>query len=86
MSEKRKEMRLVVLSPERGIYDGEVADVTLPGSLGRFEVLNGHAALVSTLEAGEVRCTEPDGTERAMAIRGGFAEVKDNEIVVCAEL
>ena len=75
----RKEFHLVIVSPERTLYEGEVRAVILPGELGKFEVLKDHAPLISSLAAGEVKFRQ------TLQIQGGFAEVKDNQVSVCVE-
>ena len=83
----RKEFHLVIVSPARTLYEGEVRAVILPGELGKFEVLKDHAPLISSLVAGEVKFREGrTGTEfQTLQIQGGFAEVKDNRVSVCVE-
>ena len=49
-------MKVTIVSPEKTLYEGEVEGVKLPGTLGRFEVLKGHAPIISTLVAGTVEC------------------------------
>lgn len=86
-----KTIHLQVLSPEKTLYEGEVTQVTLPGTLGQFTCLPGHAPLVSSLEKGVVSFAyNPSGnagesTERFISIRSGFAEIKQNKMVVCVE-
>lgn len=80
-----KELHLVIASPERSIFEGKVDMAVLPGELGEFQVLVNHAPLISSLMAGEVKYTT--GTEsQSLQIKGGFVEVRDNQISVCAEL
>lgn len=80
-----KEMHLVIVSPERMVFDGEVSQVTLPGQVGEFQILKNHAPLISTLAAGKLTYTL--GTEtQSLNISGGFVEVSNNQISVCAEL
>ncbi|MDD6891987.1 MAG: ATP synthase F1 subunit epsilon [Bacteroidales bacterium] len=80
-----KELHLRIVSPERTVFEGQVAQVTLPGEAGRFQVLFNHAALISSLTEGDIRFTV--GSEsRTVRIAGGFVEVNDNETSVCAEL
>ena len=50
-----KELHLTVVSPERTVYDGKVLSVTLPGEVGSFQILPGHAPLISSLGAGELK-------------------------------
>lgn len=83
----RKEFHLVIVSPERTLYEGEVRAVILPGELGKFEVLKDHAPLISSLAAGEVKFREGrTGTEfQTLQIQSGFVQVKDNQVSVCVE-
>lgn len=82
-------MKLIILSPEKTLLDTEVGAVELPGTLGRFTVLRGHDRLISSLTAGEVRYQPIERTtddERlAIAVSGGFVEVCNDVITVCAD-
>ena len=80
-----KELHLTVVSPERTVYDGKVLSVTLPGELGSFQVLPGHAPLISSLVAGEMKYTAGKETQ-VLQIAGGFVEVRDNSVSACVEL
>ncbi len=55
--------------------------VEAPGTAGEFGVLPGHAALLTTLIAGEVRFMA-GGNTRYIATSGGFAEVVDNKMTL----
>ena len=44
-----KELHLSIVSPEKSIFDGDVKIVTLPGMIGSFSILPGHAPIVSSL-------------------------------------
>lgn len=75
-------MNLTIISPEKQILSCEVVSVELPGAKGRFEILPGHYALLSSLVEGVVRYN--DGTEdRFEPVSGGFVEVKDDVVTVC---
>ncbi|MDR1003555.1 MAG: ATP synthase F1 subunit epsilon [Prevotellaceae bacterium] len=80
-------LRLHIVSPEREIFSGEVTSVTLPGVMGEFVILYGHAPIVSVLAAGNVSYepTAGDGAQ-TLAIDGGFVEQNNNEATVCVEL
>ncbi len=76
-------MKVTIVSPESTLFAGEARSVTVPGAGGRFEVLDNHAPIISTLTAGTVSCK---GAEDAtFSIAGGFIEVARNEITVCIE-
>ena len=78
-------IRLHILSPEGEVLDTMTSLVVLPGTQGLFEVLQDHAPLITSLEEGEILYR--DGAERkAVAIRSGFVEVRNNCVDVCAEL
>lgn len=80
-------MKLTIYSPERTVYDGDVTLVELPGSKGRFEVLPGHDALISTLTAGQIRyVAAASGEEARQAVAGGYVEVRDDRIAACVTL
>jgi F-type H+-transporting ATPase subunit epsilon len=56
----------------------------VPGSEGYFGVLPGHAPLLATLGIGEL--TYRIGRdERHVAIAGGFAEVRNDKVIVLAD-
>ena len=48
-------MILEIISPEKIIFTGEVESVAVPGVNGEFEMLNNHAAIVSTLKKGAIK-------------------------------
>ncbi len=73
-------MNIVILSPEQEIFSGPVKAVRVPGSAGSFEMLENHAPIVSSLEAGEVRLTLPNGQKKTFRIQGGFVEMLNNEV------
>ncbi|MCL2727656.1 MAG: ATP synthase F1 subunit epsilon [Bacteroidales bacterium] len=78
-------MKLEILTPQKTLFSGSVNSVTLPGTLGAFTVLAGHAPMIASLcEDGEITYTSENKTEK-LVIRGGFAEVWKNHVTVCAE-
>lgn len=80
---KTKTLTIRILTPEGTLHEGAATAVFLPGSVSPFEVLPGHAPIISALSAGDIRVV--DGEERNFAIRGGVVKVRNNEITVCAE-
>jgi len=79
-------MHLIILTPERKVFDGEVDLVQLPGSaeLGSFEILKNHAPIISNLAPGRMRIKGPQG-EHEYVISSGFVEARDNEVNVMIE-
>ncbi|MCI6618376.1 MAG: ATP synthase F1 subunit epsilon [Prevotella sp.] len=78
-------LRLKIISPERIVFNGDVENILVPGTLGEFEILKDHAPIISTLEAGRVVYTTLEGKQQ-INIQGGFVEVKRNEVSLCVEL
>lgn len=78
-------LTLKIISPERIVYQGMVESVTVPGTLGSFQILNDHAPIISSLEKGVVEYATKEGRE-SFAVTGGFVEVKKNEVCVCVEV
>lgn len=73
-------MNLVVLTPEREIYNGGITSVKVPGVNGQFEILKDHAPIVSSLNKGEVRILDEGGQKKTFHIEKGFIEVLYNEV------
>ena len=63
-----------LVSPEKLVFSGEVAQVDVPGEEGEFGVLAEHAPYVATLKPGVLTIYRDSGTQR-IVVRGGFAEV-----------
>jgi F-type H+-transporting ATPase subunit epsilon len=77
-------MFLEILTPEKKIYSGEVSSVSVPGTEGRFQVLNNHAPIISTLQAGQIKVKMAEG-EKLFDVKGGIIEVLKNKVIVLAE-
>ncbi|MXV17177.1 ATP synthase F1 subunit epsilon [Hufsiella ginkgonis] len=77
-------MILEILTPDKTVFEGEVTSVTVPGTLGSFEVLNHHAPIISTLEDGKV-IIRAGKESQSLFIKGGVVEVINNKIIVLAE-
>ena len=78
-------IKLHIVSPEGTLVDKAVSAVTLPGTVGPFEVLKNHAALISSLEKGDIVYVS-GGKESRISIAEGFVEVRDNKVVACVEV
>jgi F-type H+-transporting ATPase subunit epsilon len=78
-------MTLEILTPDKPVFEGEATSVTLPGTLGFFEILNHHAPIISTLEDGKVTVRNGSAKEEVYFIKGGVVEASNNKVVVLAE-
>lgn len=77
-------MTLEILTPDKKIFEGEVTAVTVPGTMGSFQILRDHAPIISTLEDGPV-IIKTKADEEIIIIKGGVVEVLKNKIIVLAE-
>jgi F-type H+-transporting ATPase subunit epsilon len=77
-------MHLEIITPDKKVYSGEVTSVSVPGKLGRFEMLNDHAPIISTLLNGKVRVKDKEGV-KTFDVKGGVVENLKNNIVILAE-
>ena len=78
-------INLHLVSPEGTLVEQAVLAVTLPGTVGPFEVLKDHAALISSLVKGDIVYVA-EGAENRLPIACGFVEVRDNKVVACVEV
>jgi F-type H+-transporting ATPase subunit epsilon len=75
-------MKLVILSPDREIFSGDVKSVQVPGTSGGFQMLEGHAPMVSSLKKGQVNVEQSSGERLTFSVEGGFVEILNNEIAL----
>ncbi len=78
-------MYLEIITPDEKVFEGEVESATFPGSKGSFQVLNNHAALVSSLAKGKVSYRNLKKEISEMTVTGGVVEVLNNHIILLAE-
>ena len=92
-------MYLEIISPEATLFTGEIESLTLPGTDGSFQLLENHAAIVSTLEAGKVKIkgnislhdsvkakfSSISKDETLFEISSGTVEMRDNKIILLSD-
>jgi ATP synthase F1 epsilon subunit len=84
METANEELTVSIYSPERKLLEEPAVSVGLPGKKGSFTVLRGHANLVAELEAGIVH-VQTGSREELYVVDSGFAEVKNNKVIVLVE-
>lgn len=80
-----KTLTVKILSPEGTVFEGRADAVFLPGSVSPFEVLPGHAPIISSLEAGDIRVMSGGEEQLCCSVRGGAVRVLDGIVRVCVE-
>ena len=78
-------MHLEILTPEKKVYEGDVAIATFPGTDGSFQVLDNHAPLISLLSEGVVEYKTRAGNRETIKITGGVVEVLRNKVILLAD-
>jgi F-type H+-transporting ATPase subunit epsilon len=76
-----KQLRLVLVTPEKTLLDEPVDSLRLPLYDGQIGILPGRAPLVGRLGYGELKMSGPNG-EKSYYIDGGFLQVKGSVVSV----
>lgn len=77
-------MRVLVISPERAVFDGEAESVVAPAYDGEVGILPRHAAFMTLLGSGTLTVRQ-GGTTSRFHVQGGFLQVVSNTVRVVAE-
>ena len=78
-------LNLNIVTPSKKTFSGPVESITVPGTDGSFQVLKGHAPIISTIEIGLVKIALQGGDVQYYATGGGTIEVRENEINLLAD-
>lgn len=76
---------LNIVTPERKVFSDVVDNVYLPGADGEMGILAMHAALVTAMDAGELRYSK-DGKVTELAVGHGFAEVTQEQVNILTDV
>jgi F-type H+-transporting ATPase subunit epsilon len=74
-----------LVSPERVLVSEQVTEVQIPAREGFIGVLPGHAPLLSELKAGGVLTYRSEGTQKVIALFGGFVEILPDRVRILAD-
>ncbi len=78
-------LKIEIVTPRNTAYSADAVAVTLPGTLGPFQVLINHAPIISSLDVGVIKIIDHDGNDFYFATNGGFAEIKNNIVSIVVE-
>jgi F-type H+-transporting ATPase subunit epsilon len=78
-------MELIILTPGKTVYNGQVTAVNTPGETGKLEILENHAPLVASLKEGVVDVTTINNERLSFETTGGFLEVLNNKVSILLE-
>lgn len=76
---------LVVITPEKVVFNGPVKSLIAPGSYGYMEILKDHASIISSLKKGKLTITDMDGRKSVQTVTGGLLEVSKNEAMLLVD-
>ncbi len=77
-------LHVLVISPEKTVYDDRADMVVAPAWDGEVGILRGHAPLMALLGSGEIRVSRGGSTQK-FHVEGGFLQVADNVVTVLSE-
>ena len=77
-------MRVLVISPERAVFDGEAESVVAPAYDGDVGILPRHAPFMTLLGKGTLAIRH-GGATSTFHVQGGFLQVVSNTVRVVAE-
>lgn len=80
-------MQLRIVCPEECVFEGPVAYVAVPTTVGEFGILPRHASEVCTIDGGRVRVSEQKMgvIDRVFAVTEGYVQVANDEVIVLVE-
>lgn len=78
------QIKLKIYTPDGIVCDEMVSSITLPGSLGRFTILNNHSPIISSIDKGKIKYISNDETTEIESSEG-FVEGKDNNVTIYIE-
>ena len=77
-------MRVLVIGPERSVFDGEAESLVAPAFDGQVGILPRHAPFMTLLGNG-VLSVVSGGTTSRYRVQGGFLQVVSNTVRIVAE-
>ncbi|MCR5588168.1 MAG: hypothetical protein K6F72_00985 [Bacteroidales bacterium] len=78
-------MKVTITKPDSTLFDGEAKLVQLSGTSGKFEILENHAPIISSLGKGVVRLVLADNSEQTFDIRGGVVKGQQNDLMILVQ-
>ena len=74
-------MQLEIITPEKSIFKGEADAVQFPGLDGSFQVLNGHAPIISALAKGDVKINLTKALDEEVSTENFVVDASDKKII-----
>ncbi len=83
---KNKALSVVARAPFHVYFEGEAFVVSAQNAVGKFDILPGHADFFSVLVPCTVVVRITDGDPVTFEVRSGIVTVRDNEVLLFANI
>jgi F-type H+-transporting ATPase subunit epsilon len=80
-----KELSVEIITPSSSVFRGKAKSVSVPGSLGNFQILYNHAPILSSLDIGKIKIVDLDDKTIELATSGGTVEVNNNNVLLVVD-
>lgn len=81
----RGELTVEIVAPDRTLWSGTAAGVSVPAAEGDMGLLPGHESVLSLLRAGTVRVRSTAGSSEEFAVTSGFVSFDDDAVTVVVD-
>ncbi|MFC1528317.1 F0F1 ATP synthase subunit epsilon [Candidatus Latescibacterota bacterium] len=78
-----KTFHFEIITPEKVLLSEEIDTLEAPGIDGEFQILADHTPFLTSLDVGQVTCSN-GGNKKYISISGGFCEVMPDKSVILA--
>jgi len=80
-----KTFQCSLVTPQRQELEGEATYANLPAHDGQLGVMADHAPMLVKLGSGPMRLDMAEGSARRFALDGGFAQMRQNKLILITE-
>lgn len=74
--------QLVIVSPDRTIYESEAKRILVPGMVQELAILPNHTPLYTELVKGTIKIDTADGKQKEVDVEGGIMRVRQNQVSI----
>ena len=76
---------LDIVTLKKVVFSEEIQSLTAPGTEGYFSILVNHTPFVSSLKAGIIKVTRPNGETLTLSASGGFLMTDGKKVILLAD-
>jgi len=78
-----KPFNLMIIGPDKTVYEGRVVSAVVPAALGYLGILANHAPLAANLASGKIILQEESGERKIFYHKNkGFLEILKNNVTI----